>query len=363
MPSLYEPTKVGSIEVKNRVFLAPLTRNRAKDDLSPSDMAAEYYAQRASGGLLITEASQISPEGMGYINTPGIYSDAQVEGWKEVIDAVHAKDGKIVIQLWHVGRISHTSILPEGTVPLAPSAIRANSQTVTAQGRTDVSEPRAMTIEDIKRTVEDYRKAAENAKSAGFDGVEIHAANGYLIDQFLTDGSNQRTDEYGGPVQNRFRFLNEVLDAVMSVLPANKIGIRLSPTGKFNDITESDRLGTFSYVVEQINKRGLAYMHFVETFPGMPNTPEEQNIIDSLIDKWDGFYIANGGYGKENAEQAISSGRVDAVAFGRPFLANPDLPKRLELSAALNEPDQDTFYGGGAEGYTDYPFLSQCKAA
>ncbi len=364
MPTLYEPAQFGKIEVKNRIFLAPLTRNRSKPDFSPSDLAPEYYSQRASGGLLITEASQISPEGIGYINTPGIYNEAQVAGWKKVTDAVHAKGGKIFIQLWHVGRISHTSLLPNGQAPLAPSALRAKSQTFVGDaGMVDVSEPKAMSLEDIARTIADYKHAAECAKKAGFDGVEIHAANGYLIDQFLMDGSNQRTDQYGGPIENRFRFLREVLNMVLSVWDAGEVGIRLSPTGKFNDMSDTKRLSTFSYVVEQLNAFNLAYLHFVETFPGMQNTDEEQNIIEALIKKWTGFYIANGGYEKENAESAIISGKADAIAFGRSFLANPDLPKRLELGVALNDPDQSTFYGGGAEGYTDYPTWDQKKAA
>jgi N-ethylmaleimide reductase len=358
MASLYEPTRVGSIEVDNRIFLAPLTRNRSKDDFSPNDLAPEYYAQRASGGLLITEASQVSPEAIGYINTPGIYNDAQVAGWKKVTDAVHAAGGKIVIQLWHVGRISHTSLLPKQQAPLAPSAIRANAQTfVGAEGMVDVSEPRAMSKEDIQRTIGDYRHAAECAKQAGFDGVEIHSANGYLLDQFLTDGANQRTDEYGGSLENRFRLLGEVIDAVMDVWPADKIGVRLSPTGKFNDTFDSDRLAIFSYVVEQLNRYGLAYLHIVEAFPGIENTDEEKQIVASVIGKWRGFHIANGGYEKDSAEDLIASGKADAVAFGRSFLANPDLPKRLELGAEFNPVDESTLYGGGAEGYTDYPTL------
>ncbi len=357
MTSLYEPTKVGSIDVKNRVFLAPLTRNRSKPDYSPSDLAAEYYSQRASGGILITEASQISPEGIGYINTPGIYSEAQVEGWKVVTDAVHAKGGKIILQLWHVGRISHTSLQPGGQAPLAPSAIPAKAQTFIATGMVDVSEPRAMTDEDIKRTIADYRHAAECAKRAGFDGVEVHAANGYLINQFLTDGSNKRTDAYGGSLENRYRFLGEVMEAVLSVWPSDKVGVRLSPTGTFNDVSDSDPARIFTYVVDQLNPLGLAYMHMVEAFPGAEETPDDRAVIDAVIDAWDGFYIANGGYEKASAEAAVASGRIDAVAFGRPFLANPDLPTRLERGAPMNAPDQATFYGGGAEGYTDYPAL------
>lgn len=358
MTSLYEPTRVGSIEVNNRIFLAPLTRNRSKADFSPNDLAPEYYTQRASGGLLITEASQISPEAIGYINTPGIYNNTQIEGWKKVTDSVHAAGGKIVIQLWHVGRISHTTLLPNGQAPLAPSAIRANSQTfIGTGGMVDVSEPKAMNKEDIERTINDYKHAAVCAKKAGFDGIEIHSANGYLLDQFLMDGANQRTDEYGGSIENRFRLLKEVVETILSVWPADKIGIRLSPTGKFNDISDSDRLATFSYVIEQLNSYHLAYLHIVETFPGIENSQEEKEIVATLIEKWNGFYIANGGYDKTSAEEVIASGKADAVAFGRPFLANPDLPKRLQLGAELNPVDQSTLYGGDEKGYTDYPTL------
>jgi N-ethylmaleimide reductase len=359
MANLYEPTTVGSIEVANRVFLAPLTRNRSKDDFSPNDLAPEYYSQRASGGLLITEASQISPEGIGYINTPGIFSEAQVEGWKKVTDAVHAKGGKIVVQLWHVGRISHTSLQPNAQAPLAPSAVRANSQTFIATGMVDVSEPREMTLEDIQRTVADYKRAAENAKRAGFDGIEVHSANGYLIDQFLMDGVNQRTDGYGGSVENRYRFLSEVMAAVLSVWPADKVGVRLSPTGQFNDASDSDRLATYGYAVKQLNTLGLAYLHIVEKFPGIEQSDDDRATLGALIDMWDGFYIANGDYGKADGEAAVAEGRAGAVAYGRPFLANPDLPRRLALGAALNDPNPATFYGGGAEGYTDYPTLDE----
>ncbi|MBI1302094.1 MAG: N-ethylmaleimide reductase [Alphaproteobacteria bacterium] len=363
MSKLFEPTTMGSTEVSNRVFMAPLTRNRAKPDGVPSDLASKYYAQRASGGLLISEATQISAMGKGYLNTPGIYTDAHVEGWKKITKAVHEKGGKIFLQLWHVGRISHSSLLPEGQQPLAPSAIRAKSQTFTEDGMTDVSEPRAMTIEDIKETIKDYRHAAECAKRAGFDGVEVHSANGYLLDQFIQDKTNKREDEYGGTHLNRARFLFEVLEAVTGVWGADKVGVRLSPTGTFNDMGESNPTTTFGYVIEELNKHNLAYLHMVERFPGIETDKPEQNVVRSLRHKYKGFYIANGNYDNKTARSEIETGYADAIAFGRAFIANPDLPKRLEQNAEMNEADQTTFYGGGAKGYTDYPFLKDVKAA
>lgn len=363
MSKLFEPTTMGSTDVSNRVFMAPLTRNRATPDGVPSELAAKYYAQRASGGLLISEATQISAMGKGYLNTPGIYTNAHVEGWTKITDAVHEKGGKIFLQLWHVGRISHTSLLPDGEQPVAPSAIRAESQTFTEEGMTDVSEPREMTIDDIKQTVADYHHAAECAKRAGFDGVEVHSANGYLLDQFLQDKTNKREDEYGGAHENRARFLFEVLEAVTDVWGADKVGVRLSPTGTFNDMGESNPTTTFGYVVEELNKHNLAYLHMVERFPGIETDEPEQNVVRTLRNKYNGFYIANGNYDNETARSEVESGYADAVAFGRPFIANPDLPKRLEENAKLNEPDESTFYGGGAEGYTDYPFLDEAKAA
>lgn len=358
MSTLYESARVGSIEVANRIFLAPLTRSRAQGDFVPSDYAPLYYEQRASGGLLITEASQISSEAVGYVQTPGIYSEEQVEGWKKVTKAVHDKGGKIVLQLWHVGRISHTELQPNEQAPLAPSAIQANAQTFLSDvGPVNVSMPRAMTLEDIRRTLSDYKRAALNAKKAGFDGVEIHAANGYLLDQFLTDGSNKRDDEYGGSVQNRFRFVKEVIESVLQEWPADKVGIRLSPTGQFNDVSDSDRLGTFSYVIDKLNEFNLAYLHIVEAFPGVEVSAEDRKVVTTLAANWNGFYIANGGYDKLSAEEAVESGSADAVSFGRQFLANPDLPERLASGAQLNPVDESTLYGGTEVGYTDYPFL------
>ena len=363
MPNLFEPTKVGNIDVKNRIFMAPLTRNRAKPDGVHSDMAIEYYKQRASAGLIISEATQISAEGKGYINTPGIYNDDQVQQWKKITEAVHDADGKIICQLWHVGRISHSSLQPDHQKPMAPSAIQADAMTYTEEGQTQTSEPQAMTKEDIERTLDDYARAAQCAKDAGFDGVELHSANGYLIDQFLHENANQRDDEYGGSIENRSRFLFEALDKIKSVWPEGHIGIRLSPTGKFNDMADTNVEELFSHVIEKLNKENLAYVHIVERFPGVDVSNEDLNVIQNLLGKLKGFYMANGNYDLLKGETAIESGHADAISFGRPFIANPDLVHRLKIGAKLNEADHDTFYGGDEKGYTDYPFLEEKEAA
>lgn len=363
MPTLFEPAQMGTTKTKNRVFMAPLTRNRARADGVPGDLAAKYYGQRASAGMIITEATQINAAGKGYIDTPGIYTPEHVAAWKKITQAVHQKEGKIFLQLWHVGRISHTSLQPDGAAPVAPSAIKAKAQTFIDGGMVDVSEPRALEFKEIKQIVADYKAAAQHAKDAGFDGVEVHAANGYLIDQFLQDKTNKRTDEYGGSAENRTRFLNEVILAVIDVWGADKVGVRLSPTGTFNDMGDSNPLETFGVAIETLNTYGLAYLHMVEKFPGIDSDDEDQKILNQLRTKWDGFYIANGGFDHDIAMKAVENGHADAIAFGRPFISNPDLPKRLELDAELQEADESTFYGGGAEGYTDYPFLEDVKAA
>jgi len=359
MSDLFSPVRMGAIEVNNRIFMAPLTRNRADDDTDiPSDLAIEYYRQRASAGLIIAEGTQISAMGKGYIRTPGIYTDRQANQWRKITDAVHKEGGRIFLQLWHVGRISHPSVLPEGRKALAPSAITAHAQTFVDGEMKDVSEPAAMTIEDIEKTLAEYRLAAECAKHAQFDGVEIHGANGYLIDQFLRDGSNKRDDAYGGSAQARVLFLQQVIESVLYEWPADRIGVRLSPTGTFNDAHDSNPLATFSQAIDVLNDHKLAYLHVVEQFPGAQLEAQEREILRQLRSQWQGFYIANGGYDQPTANKAIASGYADAVSFGQLFLANPDLPKRFKLNAPLNEPNPDTFYGGGAEGYTDYPFLS-----
>ena len=355
--NLFEPVHMGGVELSNRVLMAPLTRNRAQSDGTPADMAQIYYGQRAGAGMILTEATQISAMGKGYLDTPGIHEDAHVEGWKKITDAIHAKGGVVFMQLWHVGRISHTSLLPEGRSPLAPSAVRADQQTYTANGFEDCSEPEAMSLEQIRETIADYRHAAEMAKKAGFDGVEVHAANGYLLDQFIQDGTNKRDDEYGGAVENRIRIVSEAIDAVATVWPRDRIGVRVSPLGHANDISDSDKEATFTAVYKMLNDKNLAYLHVMEQFPGKDNGDEATALLDRLRALYDGFVISNGGYTPESASKAIASGHCHAVAFGRDFIATPDLPERIRVGAALNEQDPDTFYGGGKEGYIDYPFL------
>jgi N-ethylmaleimide reductase len=359
---LFTPGKLGEIEVANRIAMAPLTRNRARaEDDAPYDIHVEYYVQRASAGLIITEATQVSPEGKGYDRTPGIYSDAQVEGWKKVTDAVHAKGGKIVAQLWHVGRISHVDLQPNGQKPVAPSAIAAGVKTFVNGQFVATSEPRALELSEIPRILDDYRKAAENAKAAGFDGIEVHGANGYLIDQFLKDATNKRDDAYGGSIENRARLLFEVIEAVTSVWGKGRVGLRLSPFSPANGISDSDPETLFEYVVDHLNGRGLSYLHMVEGSTGGTRETPEGTSIEKLRKRFDGAYIGNNGYNREMAIDAVENGEVDMVAFGRPFIANPDLVERLAKNAPLNEGNQATYYGGGTEGYTDYPTLDEAK--
>lgn len=355
---LFQPLDLGAVRVPNRVFMAPLTRNRADADGVPGPFVAEYYRQRAGAGLIVTEATQISPEGKGYIDTPGIHSPAQVAKWREITDTVHAAGGRIFLQLWHVGRISHVSLLPEGTVPVAPSAIRARAQTFTAEGPTDVSEPRALELSEVPRIIADYEAAARNAVAAGFDGVEVHGANGYLLDQFLRDGSNKRTDAYGGPAENRVRLLREVTEAVAAIVGAGRVGVRLSPFGSFNDMSDSDPEATFATAYRVLDGLGLAYLHVVEQFPGTELTPEQAAALERLRGLWSGVYVANGDFDPDRAADWLRRGRADAVSFGRPYIANPDLAERVRIGAELNAPDPNTFYGGGAEGYIDYPALA-----
>lgn len=351
---LFVPVRLGPYKLRNRVVMAPLTRNRAGAGNVPHELNALYYDQRASAGLIISEASQISPQGVGYPGTPGIHSREQVEGWEIVTKAVHERDGRIFLQLWHVGRISHPSLQSNGELPVAPSAIKPAGQVFTATGPQPFVTPRALETHEIPGIVEDFRKAAMNALAAGFDGVEIHAANGYLIDQFLRDGSNHRTDRYGGSIENRARFLLEVTDAVVSVWGANRVGVRLSPVGSFNDMSDSNPQQTFEYATGKLSRLGLAYLHIVELDADNAKPPFD---FVSLRKVFKGTYIANAGYTKERASAALKRGDADLVAFGALFLANPDLPQRFAQDAPLNKPDQATFYGGGAKGYTDYPFL------
>ena len=359
MANLFEPVQLGSFVLANRVFMAPLTRNRAHADGVPGELAATYYSQRASAGLIVTEATQISPMGKGYINTPGIHSHEQVRAWSQIVEAVHKSGGRIFVQLWHVGRISHSSLLPNNVQPVAPSAICANSQTLTGTGLAPVSEPVALTAHEIEETLEDYRRAARNAKDAGFDGVEIHAANGYLIDQFLKTGSNRRTDEYGGVAENRVRFLSEAVERVLQIWDRGQVGVRISPTGSFNDMSDNNPFETFSVAAAQLNSYGLGYLHVVEMAQNSKGPSEVDIAMSAYLRRlWKGLYVVNGGYDGPKGEEAVRTGHADAVAYGRAFLANPDLPKRLQIGAVLNEPDPKTFYGGGAAGYTSYPALS-----
>lgn len=359
---LFEPFQLGTMTLRNRMVMAPLTRNRAGAGLAPTELAVDYYAQRATAGLIIAEATQIRPDGQGYINTPGIYSEAQVEAWKNVTDAVHAKGGRIVLQLWHVGRISHVSLQENGQKPLAPSAIQAKAQTFVAEGMVDVSEPRALELDEIPTLIEDYRKAALNAVRAGFDAVEVHAANGYLLDEFLRDGANQRTDIYGGSIENRARLLLEVMRACCDAIGADKVGVRLSPVSPFNDLTDSHPQPLFNYVVEALNTLSPLYIHVIEGATGGDRKVDPSFDFRALRDRFHGVYMANNGYDKASAEAALKDDAADLIAFGRPFIANPDLVRRYELDAPLNELNPATLYGGGTEGYTDYPALVEQDA-
>jgi N-ethylmaleimide reductase len=362
--TLFDPLQLGGLTLPNRVIMSPLTRNRARPDGVPGALAATYYGQRASAGLIITEATQISPMGKGYFNTPGIHSPEQTDAWRTIVDRVHADGGAIFLQLWHVGRISHTSLLPDGVQPVAPSAIRANSQTFTTAGPVAVSEPRALTLAEIRETIRDYGIAAANARSAGFDGVELHAANGYLIDQFLRTGSNQRTDDYGGSAANRSRFLTEVLEVISGAWDPKSIGVRLSPLSTFNDMRDSDPEHTFSTAIRRLDTYGLGYLHVVERARDTrPNNDSDTALISRLRGLWSGVYVANSGYDRATGEEAVSNGHADAIAYGRLFLANPDLPHRLQHGLQLNPPDLGSFYGGTEKGYTDYPAWEGIKEA
>ena len=357
-PQLFQPTRIGDIEVANRIVMAPLTRSRADEasgDIPGSAMNVDYYRQRSGAGLIISEGTQVSPVGKGYMATPGIYSDAQVEGWKPITQAVHDAGSKIIAQIWHVGRITHPD-LTGGAHPVAPSAIQPKVVAYTHNGKVDVPVPHALTTAEIKDVVQQFRQAAANAKRAGFDGVEIHGANGYLVDQFIRDGANQRTDEYGGSIENRCRFALEVVDACVAEIGAGRVGIRLSPLTPFNDLADSNPQAVFGYLVEELNKRGIAFIHFIE---GATGGPRDLPGFDYAAARqaFKGTYIANNGYDRQMAIDAIESGKADAIAFGRLFISNPDLVERLKLDAALNTPNPSTFYTPGPVGYTDYPTL------
>ena len=355
--SLLTPIKLGPYELRNRLVMAPMTRNRANREAVVQPITAEYYAQRATAGLIITEATQVAPEGQGYPFTPGIFNDAQVNAWKTVTAAVHKKGGRIFLQLWHVGRISHSSFQPNGALPVAPSAIKPVGELYTYEGLKPYETPRALSTAEIPGVVAHYRQGAEHALRAGFDGVEIHGANGYLLDQFLRDGSNQRTDQYGGTVENRARLMLEVTQAVVSVWGSNRVGIRLSPLQPFNDMRDSNPEATFRYVTDKLNNFNLAYAHVMEAGLQTPGAAGPAFDLSILRKIYQGTYITNGGYDQERANAALAAGDTDLVAFGSLYLANPDLPERFTKHAPLNTPDQATFYMGGEKGYVDYPFL------
>jgi N-ethylmaleimide reductase len=357
---LFQPMRIGDIEISNRVVMAPLTRSRADEpagDVPGSPMNIEYYRQRSNAGLIISEGTQVSPSGKGYMATPGIYSDAQVEGWKPITRAVHEAGSRIVAQIWHVGRVTHPE-LTGGAQPIAPSAVKPNVLAYTRKGKVEAPEPRELSKEEIRQVVDEYRRGAANAMRAGFDGVEIHGANGYLIDQFLRNGANKRTDEYGGSVENRVRFALEVVDAVIAEIGAGRVGIRLSPVTPANDLSDSNPQAVFGYLIEQLNQRGIAFIHFIE---GATGGPRDVPGFDFAWARktFKGTYIANNGYTREMAFDAVESGHADAVAFGRLYIANPDLVQRLKLNAPLNEPNPQTFYTPGEVGYIDYPSLDR----
>lgn len=365
MTTLFDPIDLGAIHLENRIAMAPLTRSRAIEGEVPNPLAVEYYAQRASTGLIISEATQISQSGQGYPNTPGIFTEAQVEGWKSITEAVHAKGGKIVAQLWHVGRVSIPDYQPDGGQAVAPSAIAAVGNAMKRDfSMTPFETPRALTVDEIQGIVGDYVHAAEQAREAGFDGVEIHAANGYLIDQFLKDGSNQRDDRYGGSVENRARFMLEITAAVVAAIGADRVGIRLSPSNGANGTIDSDPASIFLYAAAALKPFGLAYLHLIE---GEPDTPMSikngaPQLAAQIREAFGGPLMLNGGLTRELAEKAIAEGRADLISSGVPVLSNPDLVDRWKRNAPLNAPDKATFYGGGAKGYTDYPFLETAEA-
>jgi N-ethylmaleimide reductase len=360
MPSrvLFEPLRVGALELPNRIVMAPLTRQRAADGNVPTALNALYYAQRASAGLIVSEATQVAPEGQGYESTPGIHSEAQVEGWRLVTDAVHRAGGRIFLQLWHVGRISHPCFQPNHAAPVAPSAITPPGEVYTPEGKQPYVTPRALERDEIPSVIAQYAEGARRARRAGFDGVEVHGANGYLIDQFLLDGTNRRTDDYGGSVENRARFLLEVTKAVASAWSPDRVGVRLSPRGRFNAMHDSDRWAIFSHAVSRLDALGLAYLHLVDPVGHGPfDNPEVPRLAPRLRPLFRGPLIIAGGLDRQSAVQQLSEGHADLVAFGTPFISNPDLPERLRLDAPLVTAERSTFYGGDARGYTDYPAL------
>ena len=358
MLKLLSPTSLGELKLANRMILAPLTRCRAGFGYVPQAINALYYAQRASAGLIITEATQVARNGIGYPNTPAIYSPEQIEGWKQVTEAVHERNGKIFLQLWHAGRVAHPAFLESGELPVAPSSIAAYGMADTAEGQQPHVVPRELKLEEIPGVIEQFQEGAKNAKEAGFDGVEIHGANGYLLDQFLQDNSNQREDEYGGSVEKRSRFLIEVTQALVEVWGKARIGVRLSPGSTYNDMHDSNPTDTFTYVAQELDRLSIAYLHIIE--PHIKGNVTIENDGNGLGAKFfrpifQGSIITAGGYNRDTGEAILQNNQADFVAYGRLFLANPDLPRRFALNVSLNKYDRNTFYTRGAEGYTDYP--------
>jgi 2,4-dienoyl-CoA reductase-like NADH-dependent reductase (Old Yellow Enzyme family) len=350
MPTLFDPLIAGDIELSNRIVMAPLTRSRSGDSRIPNALMTEYYRQRAGAGLILTEATVVSPQGIGYAATPGIWSPEQVAGWKNVTRAVHEAGGKIVLQLWHVGRVSHPIFL-NGDTPVAPSAIAPNGHVSLVRPETPYVVPRALERDELPGIVEAYRRGAQNALEAGFDGVEIHGANGYLLDQFLQDSTNKRTDDYGGAIENRARLMLEVADAAISVWGAGRVGMHLSPRGDSHTMGDSDRSGTFGYVARELGRRKIAFL-CVREYVG------PDSIGPQLKKDFGGVYIANEKFTLASAQEALNDGWADAVAFGKLIIANPDLVERFRRNGDLNEPQSHSFYGGGVQGYTDYPALA-----
>jgi N-ethylmaleimide reductase len=359
MATFFDPLKAGKLELKNRIVMAPMTRSRANDEGVQPAYVADYYAQRADGGLLITEATNVSAMAKGYVRTPGIYTQEQIDSWRRVADAVHAKGGKIFMQIFHTCRIALPDLLPDRQQPVAPSVVKAAGQNYTDEGMKEFVEPRALTTEEVKETVKDFATAAKNAIDAGFDGVELHAANGYLVHQFLGTNTNLRTDEYGGSDQNRARFLFEVVDAISEAIGSERFGVKLSPGVPFNDMHDANAEEFYPYVVSELNKKNLAYLHI--GFEEAPERPVDWHA--KLRPLFDGVYFANGGFTRESGERVLAESSVDAVVYGKLFLANPDLPERFKRNAGLNTPDFSTFYSNSELGYTDYPTLEQAAAA
>jgi N-ethylmaleimide reductase len=372
-PHLFSPLKVGPYQLRHRLMMAPLTRMRAeRPSLAPRPLNCEYYAQRTTpGGLIIAEASPVMATGFGNPGVPGIYSEAQIKGWRAVVDAVHAKGGVIFLQLWHVGRVSHSSFQPGGALPVAPSAvaISADYKTMTADGKAAAYEtPRALETREVAGVVEAFRQAARNAMAAGFDGVEVHGANGYLIEQFMQSRSNQRTDRYGGSIENRVRFLMEVTEAVVEVWGANRVGVRLSPHGVANDSGEAEPMPLYTHAIQSLNALGLAYLHFIEPRSSGAGRAEvnHQNVPSAMVlfrPIWKGVLVSAGGFTGDSAEAAIADGHADAIAFGRIFISNPDLPRRLQHGYPLTPYNRATFYAGEEKGYTDYPAYDEMAPA